>query len=399
MDALLLSKIEAIAHKGEYAIHVELGIKRHQARKGLMEIALRKANGHALVILPKPGSVLEIYDAACQALADASQIQDVLPLLDQIAHVKLHARKVKDRDLMADAAALQQQAERRLGQIIAAARDAGHFTQGHRAKNPPADFLTRATLTEVGVTVQLSSKAQKLATIDDVEFQAVNQALRERIKSGAAKLVDRESSLQEKQARRESRERMLGLTQIAAPAGKFGVIVEDYEWDHQTWSERGRDRAAENHYPVSKDAHLVQEIVDRTKDRFACAADDCVLFMWTTLQHLAVAIDVLRLRGFDYRSSYAWGKDKIGLGFWSREKHEILLIGVKGNICCPAPGTQWASLIEAPRGEHSAKPEIFLQMIEQYFPTLPKIELNRRGAARENWNAWGNEAVSNDESD
>ena len=31
------------------------------------------------------------------------------------------------------------------------------------------------------------------------------------------------------------------------------------------------------------------------------------------------------------------------------------------------------------RKEHSAKPEQFLELIEQYFPNLPKIELNRRG--------------------
>jgi hypothetical protein len=31
-------------------------------------------------------------------------------------------------------------------------------------------------------------------------------------------------------------------------------------------------------------------------------------------------------------------------------------------------------------------------MIEQYYPTLPKIELNRRGPARPNWDAWGNES-------
>ena len=132
-----------------------------------------------------------------------------------------------------------------------------------------------------------------------------------------------------KQEARASRERELGARQIAAPDGKFGVILEDFEWDHVTWSEQGRDRAAENHYPVSRDAHTAQEIVERTKDRFACAAEDCVCFQWTTLQHLAIAIDVLRLRGFEYKSSYAWGKDKIGLGYWSREKHEILLIGVK----------------------------------------------------------------------
>src|ERR1019366_5668320 len=114
-----------------------------------------------------------------------------------------------------------------------------------------------------------------------------------------------------------------------------------------------------------------EEIVERTVDRFAVADTNCVLFMWSTVQHLAVAIDVLRQRGFSYASHYIWGKDKIGRGYWSRNKHEILLIGVKGNVPAPAPGTQWDSLLIAPRGEHSAKPELFLDMIEAYYPTLP----------------------------
>jgi N6-adenosine-specific RNA methylase IME4 len=49
-------------------------------------------------------------------------------------------------------------------------------------------------------------------------------------------------------------------------------------------------------------------------------------------------------------------------------------------------------VIEAPVGKHSEKPEIFLKMIEEYFPNLPKIELNRRGKARDGWKAWGLEA-------
>jgi hypothetical protein len=38
--------------------------------------------------------------------------------------------------------------------------------------------------------------------------------------------------------------------------------------------------------------------------------------------------------------------------------------------------------VEQSRGEHSAKPEAVLEMIEAYFPTLPNIELNRRGPPR-----------------
>jgi N6-adenosine-specific RNA methylase IME4 len=227
----------------------------------------------------------------------------------------------------------------------------------------------------------------ELTRLDDATLDA-------RIADGTIRpnMERRDIALAVKRARRAARERELGKKQLAAPEAKYGVIVEDFEWDHETRSDRGRDRAAENHYPVSRDAHTAQEIVERTKDRFACAAADCVCFMWTPLQHVAIAIDVMRLRGFEYRSQYAWGKDKIGLGYWSREKHEILLIGVKGDIACPAPGTQWDSLILAPRGAHSAKPECFLEMIEHYFPTLPKIELNRRGPPRTGWNAWGNEA-------
>jgi N6-adenosine-specific RNA methylase IME4 len=95
--------------------------------------------------------------------------------------------------------------------------------------------------------------------------------------------------------------------------------------------------------------------------------------------------------GFDYKSNFCWGKYTDGTGYWNREKHELLLIGTRGKVPCPAPGTQWSSLLLAPRGEHSAKPEAFLKMIEQYFPTLPKIELNRRGPARPGWDSWGNE--------
>jgi N6-adenosine-specific RNA methylase IME4 len=121
------------------------------------------------------------------------------------------------------------------------------------------------------------------------------------------------------------------------------------------------------------------------------ATKDCVLFLWTTNQHLRIAHGVLEAWGFEYKSNYVWGKDKASTGRWNRSRHEILLIGTRGDVPCPAPGEQWDSLIMAPRGAHSAKPKCFLEMIEQYFPNVPKIELNCRGAPRPGWEAWGNE--------
>ena len=38
------------------------------------------------------------------------------------------------------------------------------------------------------------------------------------------------------------------------------------------------------------------------------------------------------------------------------------------------------------------EPAIFAEIIEDYFPNVPKIELNRSGKARPGWDAWGAEA-------
>lgn len=190
--------------------------------------------------------------------------------------------------------------------------------------------------------------------------------------------------------RRAERERVLGAKQLALPNLKFGIILEDFEWDFVVRSRvTGMDRHAANHYPVAEDAHTAEEIVARTAARFACAAKDCVLFMCATVPYLAVAIDVLRLRGFRYVSNYVIGKEHTITGYWNKNRHEHLLIGTRGDIPCPAPGTQWDSLIVSAKGEHSAKPEWI--WVEEYYPSLPKLELNRRGPPRPGWRAWGNE--------
>jgi N6-adenosine-specific RNA methylase IME4 len=72
--------------------------------------------------------------------------------------------------------------------------------------------------------------------------------------------------------------------------------------------------------------------------------------------------------------------------------HEVLLIATRGEVPCPAPGTQFPSVIAAPRGAHSAKPAVFAAMIAQYYPTVPKLEMFAR-KPRDGWDVWGNEIV------
>jgi N6-adenosine-specific RNA methylase IME4 len=189
-----------------------------------------------------------------------------------------------------------------------------------------------------------------------------------------------------KSERRAEREQELATKQIDLPKKRYGVILADPEWRFEPYSrETGMDRAADNHYPTST-TNIIAE-----RDVESIAADDCVLFLWATVPLLRDAFFVMECWGFDYKSHMVWDKIHIGTGYWFRNRHEILLIGTKGDIPAPAMGDQFASVMAIARKEHSAKPEQFLEMIEQYFPNLPKIELNRRGPARAGWDAWGNE--------
>jgi N6-adenosine-specific RNA methylase IME4 len=244
--------------------------------------------------------------------------------------------------------------------------------------------LERIKIEDFGIDKKLSADSQELARLSEPSFHEVEAkiatAIRERTRVAMNTV--------EKKEKRAQKEKLLGEYQSALPDKKYGVIVADPEWRFEPYSrETGMDRAADNHYPTSA-AHVVAQ-----RDVRSIAADDCVLFLWATIPMLCEAIVVMDYGwGFTYKSHYVWGKDKIGTGYWGREKHELLLIGTRGNPPAPAMGTQCESLIIAPRGEHSAKPEIFLEIIEKYYPTLPKIELNRRGPARKGWDAWGNEA-------
>jgi N6-adenosine-specific RNA methylase IME4 len=227
-------------------------------------------------------------------------------------------------------------------------------------------------------------KCQGLADVPEDKFEKLLGEWRKRALSDENASISLRS--REKAERRAAREAELGKRQKALPSKRYGVIVADPEWQFEVWSENGKDRAAENHYPTSP-----TEVI-ASRDVPSIAADDCVLALWSTVPMLPAALRVMEAWGFSYKTNFCWVKDRIGPGYWNRNKHELLLIGTKGDVPCPAPGDQWDSALVAPRRGHSEKPEIFLSMIESYYPTLPKIELNRRGPPRKNWDAWGFEA-------
>ena len=206
----------------------------------------------------------------------------------------------------------------------------------------------------------------------------------------------------EKKERRTEREVELAQKIRALPDKKFGLVLSDYEWDHEPYSrETGMDRHPGNHYPTSADAHTPEEIAARLAERMSCAAPDCVWLAWTTIPHLAIALRVVELMGFDYKSHIVWNKVRPGKGrgpgYWVTGEHELLLICTRGKVVAPNTA-HFRSSFEAPVGEHSEKPDFQYEFAEFHFPNLPKIELNAR-RVRPGWHAWGFDAPEEHESE
>jgi N6-adenosine-specific RNA methylase IME4 len=371
---------------GYRVIAKEIGWDRHRVRRAI-EHAERKA--YQLAPVGAHNDLPSLVNVARQALIAAKNVGDVIDVRHKAEALRILGRIANDHELEADAAQVRLNAERKLGTMLAAEKEAGTLGPGRnrpKVNGSCEEPLTRVTLEEIGVTKKLSTRAQKLAAIPEPVFEKAVDRVRDRIKAGADVSLD--ITGETKTERRATRERVLGGIQLALPTQKFGVILADPEWRFEPWSrETGMDRAADNHYPTS-----ATEVI-AARDVASIAADDCVLFLWATAPMLPHALVVMAAWGFHYKSHCVWIKDRIGTGYWFRNQHELLLVGTRGNIPAPAMGEQWPSAITEPAGKHSEKPEATLRMIEQYFPTLPKIELNRRGPPREGWSAWGNEPV------
>jgi N6-adenosine-specific RNA methylase IME4 len=164
---------------------------------------------------------------------------------------------------------------------------------------------------------------------------------------------------------------------------RYPVLLADPPWRYDYSVSANRE--IENKYPtMSLDEICALKVADLT-------TESAVLYLWTTSPKLDGSLSVMRAWGFNYRSCLVWVKDKIGMGYWARQRHELLLVGTKGDMPAPPPELRPDSVIEAPRGEHSAKPVAVYELIEKQWPTMPKLELFARNP-RDGWERWGHEA-------
>jgi N6-adenosine-specific RNA methylase IME4/ParB-like chromosome segregation protein Spo0J len=188
--------------------------------------------------------------------------------------------------------------------------------------------------------------------------------------------------LQYKRTELEEREGAIREAQATVEQGALpNLVLADPPWRYD-FAETD-NRQIENQYPSAS----VEEICDMTPK----TQPNAVVFMWATVAKLQEAFEVMGAWGFDYKTSAVWDKEKIGMGYWFRGQHELLLVGTKGKFSPPEQEARVSSVFREPRGKHSAKPECVYQWIERAFPAAIKLEMFCR-SPRAGWQTHGNEA-------
>lgn len=174
------------------------------------------------------------------------------------------------------------------------------------------------------------------------------------------------------------------------PPGPFGAILADPPWSFRTWSGKTGTphRTANDHYITTATTKLADIPVTEV------CAQDCALFMWVVDSHIDQAIDLGRAWGFDLKTrAFTWrkltaaGTARIGMGYWTRKQTEMCLLFTRGKVKRLDKGVR--EIIDAPRREHSRKPDEQYERIERLVAG-PYLELFAR-QAWPGWSAWGNQ--------
>ncbi len=194
-----------------------------------------------------------------------------------------------------------------------------------------------------------------------------NLTLKEALKT--AKKVEREKEIKDKIKEIES-------NGFIPPSRKYDVIVIDPPWPYGTEYDPDGRRSASPYPEMSlEDIAGIQ----------LPAADDCILWLWTTHKFMRYSFAILDKWGFRDVAILTWVKSRMGLGSWLRSQTEYCIMAVKGHPKINL--TNQTTVIHGDMREHSRKPDEFYKLVDSLCVGY-KIDWFSR-EKREGWDQYG----------
>lgn len=185
---------------------------------------------------------------------------------------------------------------------------------------------------------------------------------------------------------------------------RYRTIVADPPWEHpdsgaRTQSTNGNWKGKwlgyESKVPYDR---MTLDDIKALKVSDLAHDDGCHLYLWTTNGFLRQGYDVVEAWGFKPSTLLTWAKAPMGIGLGGAFTitTEFVIYARRGKL---APIRRWDSTwfpFKRPYNAngapaHSAKPEGFLDVVEQVSPG-PRLEMFAR-RNRLGWDTWGNEAL------
>jgi N6-adenosine-specific RNA methylase IME4 len=144
-------------------------------------------------------------------------------------------------------------------------------------------------------------------------------------------------------------ERVMALEPVQ---GKVRTLAVDPPWP---WDMGGP--GAPDYVAMSLDEIAALPVQDWVED-------NAHLWLWTTNAHAAFAFQFMARWGFAPKTIVTWVKPPPFVhGYYLRNSTEHVLFGVKGRLPTKAAAQAISTHFEAPRGEHSEKPEAFYEIV------------------------------------
>ena len=113
------------------------------------------------------------YDAMCQAIAECERVDEVKEIRDKAIAIEAYAKQAMNTDAERQACNIRLRAERKVGQMLKDMEKAKGARQPgtHRGTTRLHDG-TASTLSDMGISKQQSSRWQKLAEVNEKEFES-----------------------------------------------------------------------------------------------------------------------------------------------------------------------------------------------------------------------------------
>lgn len=159
------------------------------------------------------------------------------------------------------------------------------------------------------------------------------------------------------------------VSDLVPIAGKFRTLVIDPAWEYDWLSIAGRAKPG---YAMQS----VEQLYELNPKQWA--DEHCHLYCWVTNNFMTVAGKLVEHWGFQHRTLITWIKPPpFGLGSYFRNSTEHVLFATLGETTTRPAAASIATHFEAPRGEHSEKPEAFYDIVRcSSYP--PYGEANQR---------------------